>query len=132
MAGKKIYQVPTESGGFDRKEYKEEYIKTLDDLDELIGEKELPSIWTSLAPIVVPLILILCKTVFDMTGPDTGIMHEVISLIGTPIFALAVGVELAVYGLAAKTPKKEVMNIMEASIKSTGIIMLITVSLVVP
>lgn len=124
--GKKIYQIPQTDGTFDRKEFKEEYIKTLDDVDKLISEKSLPSLKASLAPIVVPLILIFAKTILNMTSVTEGMLVNIIELFGAPIVALAIGATLAVYGLARNTPKDEVINIMNGSIKDTGIIMLIT------
>ncbi|MCC2255361.1 GntP family permease [Ruminococcus sp. CLA-AA-H200] len=120
--GKKIYQVPTEDGGFERKEFRPEYIKSMEELDRLIGEKELPGLWASIAPIIVPLILILMNTVLSLLGIDI----PVVSFIGEPVIALAAGTLIAVYGLMAKADTKKVLNIMDDSIKSTGIIMLIT------
>ena len=120
--GKKIYQIPTEDGGYERKEFKSEYIKSMEELDRLMGEKELPGLWVSIAPIIVPLILILMNTVLGLLG----ISIPAISFIGEPIIALAVGTLISIYGLMAKADTKKVLNIMDDAIKSTGIIMLIT------
>lgn len=124
--GKKIYQIPLDNGGFERKEYKEEYIKSMEELDKVLGEKQLPSLWASMAPIVVPLILILTKTVVDFAGLKELAFYQAIALLGSPIIALGIGTLLAIYGLAAKQPTKEVLGTMDAAIKDTGIIMLIT------
>lgn len=124
--GKKIYQIPLDNGGFDRKEYKEEYIKSMEELDKVLGEKQLPSLGASMAPIVVPLILILTKTVVDFLKLNSGAVYQVVALLGSPIIALGIGTLLAIYGLAAKQPTKEVLGTMDAAIKDTGIIMLIT------
>lgn len=120
--GKKIYQVPTEDGGFERKEFKKEYIKSMDELNELIGEKNLPGLGVSMAPIVVPLILILANTILGLAG----IKFAVLSFIGDPIIALAIGTILAIYGLMGRKENKKVLNVMDDAVKSTGIIMLIT------
>lgn len=124
--GKKIYQIPAEGGGYDRKEYKKEYIKTMDEVEKLIGEKNLPSFGASIAPIIIPIVLIFIKTFWDLLGTGEGIVNEVISLIGEPIFALAVGTVLAIYGLVKKEDNKKVLGMMDGAIKDTGIIMLIT------
>ncbi len=50
--GKKIYQIPNPNGGFDRKEYKAEYIKSMDQVEKLIDAKTLPSFGASIAPII--------------------------------------------------------------------------------
>ena len=96
--GKKIYQVPTADGKFERKDFRPEYIKSMEELDRLIGEKELPGLWASIAPIIVPLILILMNTVLSLLGIEI----PVIAFIGEPVIALAAGTLIAVYGLMAK------------------------------
>lgn len=120
--GKKIYQLPNDNGGFDRMEYKAEYIKSMDDLDHLIEAKNLPPLLPSIAPIVVPILLILLTTVLDLAG----IHNSVIILLGSPVIALAIGTLLAIYGLAWKRSKEDTLKIMDDAIKTTGIIMLIT------
>lgn len=120
--GKKIYQVPTENGSFEKKEFKEEYIKTMDDLDTLISNKNLPGLGMSVAPIIIPLVLILAQTVCSLIGYE----NAVLAFVGEPIIALSVGTIIAIYGLMGKHDNKEVLHIMDDAIKSTGIIMLIT------
>lgn len=95
--GTKIYQIANTDGSFDRKEFKKEYLKTMDQLDSIMNEKELPGLWDSLSSIVVPLILIFCKTGLSLTSVESGIIYNVISLVGEPIVALAVGATLAVH-----------------------------------
>ena len=120
--GKKIYQIPTENGGFDRKEFRQEYIKSMDELDKIIGEKELPSLGMSIAPIVIPLVLILTQTVCNLAG----VKISILAFLGDPIIALAIGTLIAIYGLMRKADNKVVLHVMDDAIKSTGIIMLIT------
>lgn len=120
--GKKIYQVPKEDGGFDRKEFKKEYIKSMDELEHLMGQKKLPGLAVSIAPIVVPLVLILANTILDLAGVEISIL----AFLGSPIIALAIGTLIAIYGLMAKDDNKKVLGVMDNAIKSTGIIMLIT------
>lgn len=124
--GKRIYQIPHEDGSFERKAFKKEYLKTMDQLDSIMGTKDLPGLWPSLAPILIPLVLILCKTVGDFIGMPEGPVSFTVNLLGSPIVALAIGTTLAVYGLGGKLDKKTVLKIMDDSIKDTGIIMLIT------
>lgn len=124
--GTKIYQIPNLDGSYERKEFKAEYIKKLKELDSIMDAKELPALLPSVAPIIVPLILIFLKTGISLTSIESGALYYVISLLGQPIVALSIGTTLAVYGLAGKIEQKEVINIMNDSIKDTGIIMLIT------
>lgn len=120
--GKKIYQVPNEEGGFDRKEFRAEYIKSMGELDKLIEQKELPGLAISIAPIIIPLVLILVSTILGLLG----ISNPVISFLGDPVIALSAGTVIAIYGLMGKNTNKEVLSVMDDAIKSTGIIMLIT------
>lgn len=124
--GKQIYQIPLSDGTFERKPYKKEYIKSMEELERLMGEKKLPPLWASMAPIVVPLIMILLKTVADFVGMEDGIIYTLISLFGEPVIALGIGTVLAIYGLVKKEENKVVIGMMDGAIKDTGIIMLIT------
>ncbi len=124
--GKKIYQLPTEDGGYERKEFKQEYIKSMEELDELMNAKKLPGLWVSIAPIIIPLVLILTNTIVGFAGLDQGILGQIIAFFGEPIVALGIGTLLAIYGLVRKEETKKVIGIMDSAIKDTGIIMLIT------
>lgn len=125
--GRTIYQVPAANGdGYDRKEFKKEYVKSMDEVEKLIGEKKLPSFGASIAPIIVPIILIFIKTFWDLLGSGEGVLNSLIGLAGEPIVALAIGTVIAIYGLVRKEDNKKVINIMDTAVKDTGIIMLIT------
>ncbi len=124
--GKQIYQIPLEGGGYEKKEYKEEYIKSMDNLDELLNGDNLPSFAASLAPIGIPLFLILTKTVTDLLGMSDASFYPIIEFLGEPIIALGIGAIIAVYGLARDKSQKEVMAIFNDSFKDVGIILLIT------
>ncbi|WP_300754058.1 gluconate:H+ symporter [uncultured Brachyspira sp.] len=124
--GTKIYQIPNEQGGFDRKEFKAEYIRSMSELEKLMGAKQMPSFMMSLAPIVVPLILIFAKTILDVSNAELGAFNSVVDFLGSPIAALMIGTLIAIYGLAFKDSKKDVLKVLEDSVKSTGMIMLIT------
>ena len=124
--GKKIYQIPHTDGTFERKDFKKEYIKTMDELDSIMDSKNLPGLAPSVLPIVLPLLLIFMKTGIGLTSIESGIIYNVITFVGSPIVALAIGTMIAVYGLGSKMPQKEIINVMNDSIKDTGLIMLIT------
>ncbi len=124
--GKKIYQIPLDNGGYDKKEYRPEFIKAMDNLDQLLDSKELPGFWMSVSPILVPLLLIFAKTIADLIGMEASVLYSFITLIGEPIIALSIGTIIATYGLAKNKTQKEVTTIFNDSFKDTGIIMLIT------
>ncbi|MCI2110709.1 MAG: GntP family permease [Acidaminococcaceae bacterium] len=125
--GKKIYQVLDEKNEIVRKEYRPEYIKSMENLDEFLNRTDLPGLWASVAPIVVPLVLILVKTFVDFAGmPKATLFYQLIALFGSPVISLGIGLLLAIYGLVKNRPDKEVLKMMDDAIKDTGIIMLIT------
>lgn len=124
--GKVIYQIPAENGGFERTVFKEEYIKSMKQLDSILSEKELPSLCASIAPIAVPLVLILSNTILGFAGVTSGPVYQVMALLGSPVAALGIGTLIAVYCLAAKQTKKEVLADMDEAVRDTGMIMLIT------
>lgn len=125
--GKKIYQIPNEDGhAYERKEFKKEYIKSMEEVEKLVGEKNLPSFTASILPIIIPIVLIFVKTFWGLFGTGEGVANTIISLVGEPIFALGVGTIIAIYGLVRKEENKKVIGIMDTAIKDTGIIMLIT------
>ena len=78
--GKKIYQIPNVDGTYDRKEFRKEYIKTMEQLEEIMEAKELPGLGNSLAPILVPLVLIFCKTAMSLTSIESGFIYDVVTL----------------------------------------------------
>ena len=63
--------------------------------EELVAEfGTLPSGWSSLAPIIVPIILMALSSIGSMAHL-TGFVAELITFLGTPIIALAVGTVFA-------------------------------------
>ena len=105
--GKKIYQIPNEDGhGYERKEFKKEYIKSMEEVEKLVGEKNLPSFTASILPIIIPIVLIFVKTFWGLFGTGEGVANTIISLVGEPIFALGVGTIIAIYGLVRKEDNK--------------------------
>lgn len=95
--------------------------------------KELPSLTKSIAPIAVPILLILAKSVigllegtFGIEGLTATAFGQVISFIGSPIIALSIATLLAVYTLGNNLTKEEANEKMEQGISTCGIILLVT------
>lgn len=128
--GTKIYQIPSDDPAcgeseFTRMDFKKEYLKSIENIEELHKAKNLPSVALSFAPVVVPLILIFINTITKFIGLKGSYMSAV-ELFGSPITALIIGTLISIYGLGAKMTKKEVHEAMNEAIQSTGMIMLIT------
>ena len=91
--GKKIYQVVNEDDEYVRPS-KDGDVKraSTDLLDQFLNRDDLPGFWISAAPIVVPLFLILLKTVLDLAGVDkAAAYYPALALFGSPIVALMIG-----------------------------------------
>ncbi|HEX2969094.1 MAG TPA: GntP family permease [Bacteroidales bacterium] len=91
-----------------------------------LQERELPSPFLSFLPIVVPLLLITAKSLinlFDKNG--TGILYKIFYFPGEPVFALAIGVILALMLLRDKSISS--MNaLFTEAVEKAGPILIIT------
>lgn len=118
---KKIYQLPDDEDGYVRPEYQEP-----DYSADLVKDSEgLPSAFASFMPIIMPILLILCSTVFSALKMTTGAM-AVFQYLGNPIVAVGLGLLLAIFTLTNGMSREEVVGCMEQGMKSAGIIMLVT------
>lgn len=124
--GKRIYQIPTEDGtDFERKDFKEAYIKSIENMEQIYKDKKLPGAALSFAPIVIPLILILGNTTVTFLKLE-GVFAGFVKMAGHPVIALIIGLLIALYGLGARLSKEETNKSIEDGIKSTGMILFIT------
>jgi len=100
-----------------------EVVKTY---EELIAEYgELPSGFSSLAPIIVPIILMALASIFSM-AQMTGIFADIVAFLGTPIIALAVGTVFATAQLSGAGKMSEFYNICNETLKTVGPILFVT------
>lgn len=124
--GKKIYQIPNEDGtDYERKEFKEEYIKSIENVEQIYKDKKLPGAWLSFAPILIPLILILGNTTVNFLKIENN-FAGFLKVVGHPIIALIIGLLIALYGLGRRLSKEETNKAIEDGVKSTGMILFIT------
>ncbi len=126
--GKKIYQVVNDDDEYIRPQGDEKVkLASTELLDQFLNRTDLPGLAVSAAPIVVPLVLILTKTILDLIGVDKSAgYYYFVALFGSPIVALMIGTLIAIYGLVPNRDTKKVLKMMDGGIKDTGIIMLIT------
>lgn len=92
-----------------------------------LKESELPSLWLSLLPIVLPVLLIASNTVAKGLGASVSIQN-VTSLIGHPVFALLISMVLSMYLLTSKRglDLKQLSGKVEEALLSGGMIILVT------
>lgn len=122
--GKKIHQIPTEDGTDFIRPEKE---LTFDEFVTLSDErnKELPSLFRSLLPIVLPIILIFLNTTLSALD-ITGGIYDYLIFLGQPIIAVGLAVIAAIYALAGRWSREDTLGRMEEGMNSAGVILLIT------
>lgn len=101
---------------------KEEFIKSARDSEHM----ELPSLGTSLMPILFPLFLILCNTVTSVIAPKTPVANFM-AFIGSPLAALLTGciLSLVLTGKEWKT-KKVLSNWVDEGINAAAMPIIVT------
>ncbi|HHX60601.1 MAG TPA: GntP family permease [Epulopiscium sp.] len=120
--GKKIYQLPAETGdGWERPPYQEPIYDIVSDEED----RKLPSAFLSFLPIVLPIILILFNTGLTALKLTDGFYGTLIFL-GKPIIAVGIGLIVATYTLGRDMDRKTVIKELEDSIKAAGVIILVT------
>ncbi|AOM42961.1 gluconate permease [Xenorhabdus hominickii] len=97
------------------------------------SNKSLPSLFLSLLPIVVPIVLIFVNVISGLilktdafAGKEHYFYFQAINFLGSPIIALAISVLLAVYTLMPKVSKHEVIEHLETGLQTVGIILLVS------
>ncbi len=101
----------------------DEIVKTY---EELIAEHgKLPNGINSLAPLVVPVILMALGTIASFAG-FTGFALEICTFLGKPIIALAVGTIFAIIQLATAKKMKAFYEITDSTLKTVGPILFVT------
>ncbi len=94
--------------------------------EELVASYgELPSGFLSLAPIIVPIILMAMSNVASIFG-WTGAVYTLFAFLGTPIIALAVGVAFAVVLLFKMKLGDKLYDLTNDTLKTVGPILFVT------
>lgn len=124
--GKKIYQYPAEDGSWVRSEYDAKKVSAAQNIEEMFPNLDkLPSAFVSFLPIVLPVVLIFLNTLGSAAGVS-GMPGEIISFVGNPVIAVAIGLVVSIYTLAANETREDAIKRMEEGVESAGIILLIT------
>lgn len=99
---------------------KDETVQTYEELVASYGK--LPNAFLSFAPIIVPVILMALSSALSMAGASVAI----ITFLGTPIIAIAVGVIFGIILLASQSKLAQLHEITNETLKVTGPILFIT------
>ena len=122
--GRRIYQLPASEGSEDDW-YRPEEQQAYSDADTAEADQDLPSLTLSLAPILVPVLLIFGNTTLSAVGLEDGIFGY-IQFFGNPVIAVGLGLIIAIYGLYGYASRRNTLDTMEEGLRSTGIILVVT------
>ncbi|MDR1828604.1 MAG: GntP family permease [Methylobacteriaceae bacterium] len=101
---------------------KDEYLKSAENIDN----EKLPNIYVSLAPILVPLVLIFMNTLFSVLYPKTPISNF-FKFIGSPLAALLIGCLFALLLTGREWASKKVQNTwVESALQSSAMPIMVT------
>ena len=98
------------------------YREVLQRADE--REAELPPLWLSMLPILLPILLIFANTLVGVIAKlDAGstlpqsLFGQAVAFLGNPVIAVGLGVIAALYGLVPRRPRDEVIAEMEKGVE---------------
>ena len=93
----------------------------------VLKDEEMPGMGISLFTTLLPIILILCSTLFTLFISGEFLLKKIIVFIGNPVIAMLISVLVAIYALGISRGKKmpELMNSVSSSVSSITMILLI-------
>ena len=100
-----------------------EVVKTYEEI--MAAHKNIPGAFSSLAPIIVPILLMALGSVSNMAKWG-GFFGELCVFLGTPVIALAVGVIFAIFQLIGAGKTGEFYELTNETLKVTGPILFVT------
>lgn len=130
-----LVSIPALAGAYFYAKYIGKKVKSADEADdeavvqtyeELVAAYgKLPSGFMSLAPILVPILLMALSNVASILG-WTGVLNTACVFLGTPIIALAVGVVLGIIVLVQAKMADKLYNLTNETLKTVGPILFVT------
>lgn len=99
--------------------------EVFEDYKLLMKEEELPSGTLSLAPIIVPIILMAVSSIVQMAKLESS-LGNVLIFLGNPVIALTAGVIFSVILLSSTNKMSEFNKLTEETLKTVGPILFIT------
>ena len=122
--GSKVYQLPSDDGGWIRptEKVKEE------DCELKPSRDDLPNAFLSFMPILLPIILILLGTILGNIFKEetNNAVISFLKFIGNPVIAVGIGLLVCIFTLTKKMDRNETIKVMELGITGCGIIILVT------
>jgi GntP family gluconate:H+ symporter len=103
----------------------DEAMQTLEDLAAR-DDKELPALWLSLMPIVLPVVLITLSAILTTKGAPATSALALLNLLGDKNISLIIGAVIAMLLLMRATSAKRTEKAVADALMSAGVIILIT------
>ena len=100
-----------------------ETVKTYEELKAEYGK--LPGGFNAIAPLIIPILLMALSSISSMAHWE-GAIADLLTFLGTPIMALAVGTILAIIQLFGAGKKSEFYNLTNDTLKTVGPILFVT------
>ena len=100
-----------------------ETVKTYEELKAEYGR--LPGGFNAIAPLIIPILLMALSSIASMAKWE-GAIADLLTFLGTPIMALAVGAVLAIIQLFISGKKKDFYGITNETLKTVGPILFVT------
>lgn len=93
----------------------------------VLKDDEMPGMGISLFTTLLPILLILCSTLFTLFISGESLFKQLVVFIGNPVIAMLISVLVALYTLGISRGKKmpELMNSVSSSVSSITMILLI-------
>ena len=130
-----LVSIPALVGAYFYAKYIGKTVKSADELnqdetvksyEEIVAEYgKLPSSWSSLAPIIVPILLMALGSIASM-AKWKGLLFDLSSFLGTPIIALAVGTLFGVWLLHVSHKMGKFYDLTNDTLKTVGPILFVT------
>ncbi|WHH58037.1 TRAP transporter large permease subunit [Petroclostridium sp. X23] len=99
-------------------------VDTNDSVD--LNDTDLPAMFAAIMPLLLPILLIISNTTAKMILPKESPVLAITSFIGDANIALICGTVLAIILLGKRIGKKQVLHVMDSSLKDAGTIIFIT------
>jgi len=130
-----IVSIPALAGSFFFAKFIGKSVKSADEInteatvqtyEELVASfKKLPNAGLSLAPILVPIVLMALSSVVSITK-TTDTLYTIFTFLGTPIISLAIGVILGIVLLFKSGMGKQLYSLCNETLKTVGPILFVT------
>jgi GntP family gluconate:H+ symporter len=92
--------------------------------EDIIDTKELPSVFGSFLPVIIPILLIAINSFFALEKKEPNVLQKIFAVLGEPMIALSIGVLLVIITMR-KLAKQTISKLSIESAEKAGSILVI-------